>query len=229
MNRKQEIFKWHGETFFNWKKALSREELEYIDTCLAYEVEPLDPENKLSSLAFSHSVSNKKINSSRIGVGTLAHIPEIQPFVKAILDRKGITLPFDLEVYGVGWDVEENHLKIYSINPVGKIKKLFPKLSKLKPDNVYERGLISYTFKGKEIYEEKVYFYDLFGAIMITDKRGAVRQYHDDVNLNTLSGTLNPVGQNLVSKYKAIGVGLDTLNFQNSNNYVLYFDPQHNV
>ena len=245
----RDLFAWHSKTFYPFDKKLTQLELTYLDHCFRMatffdDVYEGTGEENYSYYTYSHRVKGDKVNSSRFAYGSLAQPHEALVPALDVIKERGVEVesvfledPNSL-FYGLGWDFEANHFKVYfRILDFAKMER--PSLRSLLNEaktleyDLVDEGLICFTFIEQELYEEKVYAYprptgdEIFPgtigqALMSTSKRGIVMQY--DVSSNKIwSDKMNETGKQIVKTYNQQGYTLDTLAMQDSENFTLYF------
>ncbi len=249
--------KWYSHTFFNFEKHLSPLEKNYIQTCtqmmdqLSYKI---NDHFSYSLVTYSQRFSKNKVNSSRLAYGSIQHADRLQTPIRNILKNKGISTK-DIQgmgqIAGLGWDFEENLLKVYSyyenLNKVqdADLKNLLKKASSIE---TYPFGLTSVSFKDKNLVEKKVYValkeklpaavkdypfreFIIHTNYMITDKRDMVPQVDlikSDQLKNYLGSQWNHYQAQYEEFYKNIipttnpSAFIDTLAYQDSDHFTVY-------
>jgi hypothetical protein len=142
--------------------------------------------------------------------------------------------------YGLGWDIDEGHLKVYfrlldlDEMPQTELRGLLEMT--LPREQRRAEGLVSFTYVGSALYEQKVYVYPLpssseeallFSGIkgrvlMATSRRGVVTQY-DVSSTGTWREKLNEAGKALIDTYARRGYTLDTIVMEDADHFTLYF------
>ncbi|MFC1742777.1 hypothetical protein ACFL35_02200 [Candidatus Riflebacteria bacterium] len=242
------VYDWYGKNFFNFDKYFGSQEKEYIQACIRMMDTPhyaINNNFSYSYFAFSHRVKKEKINSGRTAFGNLKYRKKLLPLIEKLVTKWGVkssNLPDFDNAFGLGWDVEEDHLKVYmfiqnwnDVSDPGLINLI--KLAGREP--IYDLGLVSVTLKGGKVVEKKVYLalknthpeivqdYPFKNAIahtnyMITDTRGIIPQV--DIGFPFDMKSINSVGQKIVSTYMdGLRLGLDTIAYQGAEQYTLYF------
>ena len=244
------FFTWHCRNYFNFGQAMSKAERAFIETCfsLAHEEENHDwgEGPHYSYYTYSHRVKGESINSSRLAYGAVAKPEVIVPLAKEIIDERQVEIePYFFEddnskFYLLGWDFEAGHFKVYfRIADLSKLpqQELQELLGKCEHER-YDEGLVSFTYvaddedDSSKLHESKVYVYlksknlppgAYAEAHMITSERGVVPQY--DVS-EDWRDRLNPTGQHLLDRYEALRQRLDTIAYQDEDNFTIYFPPR---
>lgn len=229
------IYNWCNKNIYNYHEKLNKSERLYIYICLllsSSEIFKFIRCNKfisqLSFYSFSSEFKNKKMNSSRLAFGSTV-LPEIlYIFYKNVLKERGIDLIQDnnLKFYGLGWDFENNIFKIYyRYFDIYKIDKSIQTVKKYNSKKYNKQGLLSYSYDiyTNKLVETKLYFYPLKNkniAYLYSDKRNEKQVV---VTNKEYYNKINKKGKDLIDKYNSFGIKLDTVNYRNKNNYVLYF------
>lgn len=246
------FFRWYCDTFCDLQAGLSDTEMAYLQECFRLaEVFAEVPEDsgydEYSYFTYSHRVRGGEVNSSRFAYGSVANPHASLEAALPVLQERKVTVdayflkdPNSL-FYGLGWDLEANQFKVYfrvlelAQMPLASLQEL---LASVTLDEAKQRpeGLVSFTFVGQELYEEKVYVYpqpeaaqyhDIFPGtkgrvVMATSRRGAITQY--DVSGTRLwRQKLNATGRAIVDTYAQRGYTLDTIAMQDQDNFTLYF------
>lgn len=238
------FFTWHCRNFFNFGQHLSALEWKYLQTCFRLAGVEEDHDwgggPHYSYYTYSHRVRGRAVNSSRLAYGAVARWQGVAGLAQEIIAERGLELePYftDSEnsaFYLLGWDFQEEHFKVYfritdlAALPQPELRRLLEKCQSER----HRQGLVSFTFVGGQVAEKKVYVY-LTGqdlpdgayavAHMITDVRGLVPQY--DVT-GDWRGRLNSTGQEILQRYQALRQPLDTIAYQDPENFTLYFPPR---
>lgn len=197
--------------------------------------------NILSYLSFSHSIKNNNINSLRFSLGTLYFSKQYYLKAKKIIDYKNINISEiinddNIYFYGLGWDLKNNHFKIYfRYYDFNKLKNKYKKIILIKNKNLnnnknynedfLKNGILSLTFIKNKLIEEKIYFFknNDQNAYLFTNKRGKITQ-ESNLNLeNKYYYKINKNGKNILNKYNKNNYKLDTINYKNYNQFILYY------
>lgn len=239
------LFEWHQETFGRYD--LAPEEREYLETCFAlaegYEQRADSGYSQYSYYSYSHRVEGSRVNSSRLAYGLLSHASETLAAAVPVLEFRGARVdPFFTRsrhstFYGLGWDLEEGHFKVYFLVdaaehlPMASLVRLARIGGEHRPE-----VLVSLTFLEGNLFEEKVYRYPVESpgtltslpagssgrALMSTSRRGVVPQYDVGDPLHWLE-RLNEQGRAIVTAYASIGETLDTVAWSDPHHFTLYF------
>jgi hypothetical protein len=243
------LWRFHSENFFDFEKALTASELRYIETChdviawtrtnrFGAETSPFGYEH-FSSFSYSHRVDGERANSSRIAFGSVTRPHRVRPAALEVIEERGVTVePLYLEhpasfFYGIGWDVEADEFKVYFrvIHDQFALPSRHARLLDRVAVDIRPEILVSFTFTGDRLTDEKVYAYptarsddaaDLQVALMLSSARGLVEQV-DVRDTSRWAGRLNETGRRIIGKYLAFGDALDTIAFQSRESYTLYF------
>jgi len=178
---------------------------------------------RYSFYTYSHKVENTKVNSSRIAYGSVIAPSIVYPYALKVLKERHLDCEIEpnknIYFYGLGWDIEQNHFKIYFRY---KNKYILPDtFKKYITENSSKEGLLSITYKNKIVIERKVYSYmfDKKNTLLSSNKR---KEYQTDCNRYT-NHNLNVTGEEICKKYKEKNIVIDTINYQDKNNYTMYF------
>lgn len=227
----KKLYLWHCKNIYPFHKKLSEVEENYIYRCIYLSyweiLRPLyllfDPQiKKLSYFTYSHHIYNNKINSSRIAFGSSIHHKLLYKYALDVLNFKNIKCEIfpnkNIIFGGLGWDIKNNLFKIYfRFFDYRKLNSKFKKIINKKYKN--KSGLLSITYKNTSIYERKVYIYDK-DTILISKKRKEIQK---DLKKHTLLKNITKKGNLIINKYNKEGYYLDTINYRDKNNYILYF------
>ena len=244
-----EYYKFNFNNFNNYFNKFSNDEIEYINYCMKnsiYEfllnivyyilsIFNIFSKNIYSYVTFSHSVNDNKVNSSRLSIGTLYFPKSYFNIANKVIKGRNINIKSiendkNLFFNGLGWDLMNDHFKIYyRYNDYNKLKKKFKKLYKNKNKfNYAKKGIISLTYKDNKLFETKLYLYENKNtnnetAYLFTSLRGAVIQ-HSNLDINTnFYDKINDTGKNIVYKYKKNNYLIDTINITNKDNFIIYY------
>ena len=241
-NYQRRLWQFHRRNFFDFDRALSATELRYIGTCqnaIAWsrvnehgaETSPFGYRH-FSSYTYSHRVQGEHVNSSRIAFGSVARSEEVRPAALEVLGHRGVAVdPVYLGnaasfFYGLGWDVEADQFKVYFrvLHEQFPLPDRHASLLALAGVGIRPEILVSFTYTGREVAEEKVYAYPatLQGACMISTRRGVVEQA-DVRDAAAWAERLNGAGRDIISRYAEIGDSLDTIAYQDPDHFTLYF------
>jgi hypothetical protein len=235
------LFQWHCRNFFNFRRKLHRLEKDYLEVCFrlpeSYKETSEGGYEHFSYYTYSHRVKGSTVNSSRIAYGSVAKPEEAFQAALPVLEHRAIKLAPSLveenRFYGLGWDVEKDQFKVYfrSLNWSELHPEFLALAGEHPPETHRPEALLSVTYQGGEISERKLYLYPLDEylpegvqgfARMMTDRRGEVAQEDLDPQ-HVDQHTFNEVGQSIIEKYKEIGEPLDTVAYQDRENFTLYF------
>jgi hypothetical protein len=226
------LFQWHCRKFFRFRRHLSCTEKDYLEACFALagwlpEVSETGYSH-FSTYSYSHRVEGERVNSSRLAYGSVSRPEEAWQAARPVVAERGLHLPeFCLKspvsrFYGLGWDILERQFKVY----FRVLRLAEAPLELLQGQSLpghREEGLLSFTYTDGLLSESKVYLYPLDTpgeARMVSDRRGVVAQH--DVQ-PAQRWELNNLGQSIVALYKEFGEELDTITYQDSDNFTLYF------
>ena len=227
--------------------------------------------NRMSSFTYSHRVKNSRTDSARFRLGTTSQFDRMYAAALPVLEARGIDLPQKLlaeapkgsmRFYGLGWDHSKNHFKVYLM--VHDLSAMPARYQHMLPETLdrdtrylnftesaFKEGsvrvllttsLLSFTFEGNRVVEEKVYVYPnsleaaaamgakvppayvATAAVMFSSERGVVAQFDVDTHWSCVwRRSFNPVGAALVDRYHDVGLALETLTYSGSSDFTLYF------
>ncbi|MBX3166881.1 MAG: hypothetical protein KF760_05690 [Candidatus Eremiobacteraeota bacterium] len=244
LNYHRYLFQWHCRKFFRFRRHLSEAEKAYLETCFALsssfrEVSDSGYEH-FSYYSYSHRVHGDKVNSSRLAYGSVANPePALQAALPVIQEHSVELDPYFLEsknskFYGLGWDLLEKQFKVYfRVQPVQALpENLTHLLEGYELEDHRDEGLVSFTYTRDQLSESKIYLYPKSSlnlpagaqgqASMLSDQRGLVKQY--DLNQpERWTERLSPPGQRILQLYRELDEDLDTIQYQDEENYTLYF------
>lgn len=238
------LFQWHCRKFFRFRRHLSQLEKDYLEHCFALadsfrEVSDSGYEH-FSYYSYSHRVQGEQVNSSRLAYGSVLHpAAALQAALPVMKERQLQLDAYFLEspqskFYGLGWDVLENQFKVYfRVQPIQQLpNNLAHLLHGYEPQDHRDEGLVSFTYTQNQLSESKVYLYPKNSlnlppgaqgqASMVSDRRGLVKQY-DLSQPDQWAQRLSPPGQKIVQLYLELDEGLDTIQWEDEQNYTLYF------
>lgn len=244
LNYHRYLFQWHCRKFFRFRRHLSEAEKAYLETCFALatsfrEVSDSGYEH-FSYYSYSHRVQGEQVNSSRMAYGSVASPePALQAALPVLRERSLELDPYFLEsshskFYGLGWDIQEDQFKVYfRVRPVQELpENLGHLLEGYLLDDHREEGLVSFTYTRNRLSESKIYLYPKSSlnlpagaqgqASMLSDQRGLVKQY-DLSQPDQWAERLNSPGQRILQLYRELDEELDTIQYQDEENYTLYF------
>jgi hypothetical protein len=244
LNYHRYLFQWHCRKFFRFRRYLSDAEKAYLETCFALaqsfqEVSDSGYEH-FSYYSYSHRVSGEKVNSSRLAYGSVKHPePALEAALPVLRERSLEVDPYFLEsahskFYGLGWDILEEQFKVYfRVQPVQLLpESLTHLLEGYDLEDHRDEGLVSFTYTRNQLSESKIYLYPKSSlnlppgaqgqASMLSDQRGLVKQY-DLSQPEQWAERLNPAGQKILQLYRELDEDLDTIQYQDEENYTLYF------
>lgn len=238
------LFRWHCRNFYPFRKKLTYAERQYLKRCFElfddfHEVSETGFE-QFSSFSYSHRVTGDRVNSSRLAYGSVENPEAARQAALPVLEEREIELPGEIwegeasRFGGLGWDLENNLFKVYfrwlALSKLPEaVKSLVEDLDLSKHR---EECLLSFSYSHNQPVEKKVYLYpkeerELPEGVanvtwMVTDRRGLVSQY-DLYYPSNWASRLNRTGRDIVSKYRARGQTLDTINYTDENSFTLYF------
>lgn len=232
----KEVYKWHCKNIYPFDKNLSFVETNYIKKCIQLSywelLRPLycifDPFIKrLSYFTYSHRIIDGKCNSSRIAYGSVIQSKKAYIYAKKVLHERNIQSEIipnsNIAFGGLGWDIQNNHFKIYF--RFYDFKKLSDTYKELLPDmiNNYQSGLLSITYnKNNKIIERKIYCYPIFEMVATLQSIYRKDIQHDCHNNNKWVDKLDKTGLKILDIYKN-KYKLDTITYKNKENYTMYF------
>lgn len=238
ISRRQEIFDWHCENFYNWKDSLKEEELDAINYCISLGREPY-LYGFLSNFSFSHRVYGSKPIAHRISFGTANFGNNFTSYINRIAKKRNINLykafnnNFIQEFNGIAFDSSTSEIKFYALVPKEKLKDIFPDLYEvdfeLKNIIVNQKGcgIVSVSISDNIVLERKIYYVSDIVTAMVTNKRGVVLQYNANNNREPWYEKINEKGKEIVDTYKnKFNIDLDTVNFSSHHNYTIYFENE---
>lgn len=205
-----------NDNVFNFKKYISEKEQNYIDSLIKDFDSDYEFKNgyEISPYSFSISIDlndNGIVNPTRVNVGSVEK--DIRQHVKGLLDY--IRVPKHCEpgfkYYGVGWDLVDRLIKIYTLKEDRSEIQCY--VYKVKRDNLH--NVISTTFDTKKTYA--------------VGKKKTIMQKHgmsiDQINTSRFvtKDMLNPVANAWVKRMHRLGFKLDTYS-EYEGKLNLYFD-----
>lgn len=236
----KDIFRWHCDNIYPFDKMMSKVELEYVHGCIdisRWEFlrfflifwDEMIP--RLSFFCYSQRVDGDKVNKSRMAYGSLVRPKTVYEYAKPVLKERSIKLPFEPDnnftFGGLGWDIDENHLKVYyRFNEFDKLSDKYKRLCEKCLDKDFSsQGILSWIYKGSDIVETKVYRYPKTerSACMFSKRRKDVQI---DCRIDeTFWDSINKTGQEIIGMYSDNNIYLDTITVKDKDHYTLYF-PQ---
>lgn len=244
VRKQKHIYEWHCENFFPFDKKFTDNEKKYVQKCIELsKYELFRPFlvawdqliERLSFFAYSHKVNKDQVNSTRIAFGSVI-MPEVaESLALQVVKERGIKLPdctkgSNLIFGGLGWDFQEKTFRVYY--RFKNYSKLPKRLQKLGTDSVdwLKPGLVSWVYNDKGvIVEEKVYRYDKVEkrTQMMTSKRPKIDQFDCPVGDQYLQAKwkqrVNKTGKDIIDHYEHCGYLLDTIAFEDTDHFTLYF------
>lgn len=233
----QDLFTWHCQEIYPFHERLSTTELEYIEGCIRHSYWEVlrtpfslwDPLlSKLSFFSYSQRIAKNKVNKSRIAYGATILPSQVYPLALKVINERGLKPPKlndDITFYGLGWDIEEGHLKVYyRFNDIRKIPDEFQLLTKTSTDEYLDQGLISWIYsKDNTILERRIYRYPKSGeeAHLISDRR-MDRQVDSKVD-DKWKDQINQEGRDILALYGRHNHLLDTITMKDKDHFTLYF------
>ena len=244
LNYHRYLFQWHCRKFFRFRRYLSEAEKAYLEVCFALpkafrEVSESGYEH-FSYYSYSHRVQGDRVNSSRLAYGSVVNPAPALEAARPVLQERSLQVDdFFLDeerskFYGLGWDVLEEQFKVYFRVP--QVATLPAQLTHLLEgydlDDHRQEGLVSFTYTRNLLSESKIYLYPKTSlnlpagaqgqASMVSDQRGLVKQY-DLSQPEEWATRLSPPGQKILQLYRELDEDLDTIQYQDEENYTLYF------
>ncbi len=244
LNYHRMLFQWHCRKFFRFRRHLTGNEKDYLETCfrLADDYQEVSESgySHFSYYSYSHRIEGDKVNSSRLAYGSVVHSREALVAALPVLQERALQVDdFFLQdpvsqFYGLGWDIEEDQFKIYF--RVTQLERMPSSVKALVGTTSLQEhrpeGLISFTYVVSKLSETKVYLYPkatgslpegaLGEARMYSDRRGLVTQL--DLSQPELwAQKLSPPGQRIMALYRELDETLDTIAYQDFEHYTLYF------
>lgn len=227
------IYKWHCENIFPFNKYFTLNEKKYIDLSLKLSfLELFRPflgnvfVYQLSFFSYSTEIRRENINSSRIAYGTTVASSYFYEYAKKVLKERNIKPPVKLDkdtlFGGLGWDFKNRTFKIYFRF---RNKRYFPLFLKPKQEKILNKqGILSfsYDFSGNLI-EKKIYLYPINNSditLLISNKR---KEKQMNIKNKEIEYELNDIGKKIIGKYKKNDYDVDTINYRNYDNFILYF------
>ena len=232
------LFKWHSRHFYNFQRVFLPSEKAYMEEYFSgVAADDASPAGRYSYCTYSHRVKGKRVNSSRAGFGSLVAPERLQGPALKVLEERGVSVDAELveaeysAFYGLAWDCRKEHFKIYfRVQHEHLQTECFRSL--LQQVETRGDGLVSYTWQKGQLAETKVYVYPepdpslpggtLRQAHMVTSERGVVPQFDVGAPEDWLE-RINPIGKRIVKMYEDLGFQLDTIAYEDPENYTLYF------
>lgn len=234
----EDLFRWHCQEIYPFDKRLSKTELKYIRNCISISWwesfrlffvlwDPIIP--RLSFFTYSQRVQKNKVNKSRVAYGSTVRPALAYRYALKVLEERCIQPPLqpddNLIFYGLGWDIEEGHLKLYyRFLDFDILNDEYKKLERKGSAKYSRSGLLSWTFdSNNKVLETKLYRYPLdeLEAHMFSSIR-ADRQV-DCKKDSSWKDKINEIGQKIVAKYGEGNYLLDTITIKDKDHFTLYF------
>ncbi len=129
----------------------------------------------------------------------------------------------NLDFGGLGWDIQNNHFKVYF--RFYNFKKLSETYKHLLADmnNNSPSGLLSITYMGNKIVERKIYYYPKNEMVAKVKSQFREEKQQDCNKEIEWKNKLDRIGKHIVKKYKNNHYELDTITYKDKHNYTLYF------
>ncbi len=240
----RDLFSWHCQTFFPFERYLLVCDRVYLEECFQRADDYVETTSQLrhySYYSYCHRVKGVEVNSSRLSYGSIVHPEEVWQAAQPSLQIRGIQLPPhvvsnpSLIFYGLGWDFQAEHFKVYfrfedgKQIPLASVQRI---LAEVSYADVSE-GLLSLTYHKNGRLEEKVYFFPRLQegvavstvaprVLMLSSEHGMMSQY-DALDLREWLPRLNPQGQRIVQSYQAYGEVLRTIYIKNANHFTIQY------
>lgn len=251
----KKFHEFYCQNYFNFDKNMTVLEKEFVKNRL---MEPngwwvkMSPSVELSTITYSQRIDGNKVNSSRIGCGSLVPKDDAQKMARDICKVRGINLA-ELKdqgsPLGLAWDFEEDLFKVYFFEqnlkqqPDPSLKTLF---SQITGYELHPFGIRSYSFRGGKIVEKKIYA-PLNSAnkidqltkdksllsmrnkiqhinLMVTDQRGIVPQYDVKFGETLDANVFNTQGQKIIAELDhKLALKMDTLSYNNKDEFTFYY------
>lgn len=244
LNYHRYLFQWHCRKFFRFRRYLSEAEKAYLEVCFSLAKEFREVSDSgyehFSYYSYSHRVHGDKVNSSRLAYGSVAHPQPALEAARPVLRERSLALDaYFLEsphskFYGLGWDILEEQFKVYfRVQPVQLLPdNLKHLLQDYDLEDHRDEGLVSFTYTRNQLSESKIYLYPKSSlnlpagaqgqASMVSDQRGLVTQY-DLSQPEQWAQRLSGPGRRILELYRELDEELDTIQYQDEENYTLYF------
>lgn len=192
--------------------------------------------DRLSFITYSHRIENEKINNSSYVMGGYLFTNILEKYANRILKEKNINIKEDIKIknreiifYGLGFDFKEDYIKVYyRFNNWNKLEiDKNDKLNELNKDNKFNNkpGLIGITYKNNKLKDIKLYELKTDKETELISKNRKEKQINikceNDIKL--LLKKINKLGKDIIEKNRKENIYLDTYNYRNLNNYILYF------
>ncbi len=251
----KKFHEFYCQNYFNFDKHMTTQEKEFVKHRL---MEPdswwvkMSPSVELSTITYSQRILGDKVNSSRIGCGSLTTKDASQRMAREICKGRGINLSELSDQgspLGLAWDFEEDLFKVYFFEknlkqqPDKSLKSLF---SQITDYELHDFGIRSYSFKVGKIVEKKIYaplksttkidqltkdksLLSMKNKIqhinlMVTDHRGVVPQYDVKFGETLESKVFNAQGQKIITELDSkLALKMDTLSYNNKEEFTFYY------
>ncbi len=209
----------YDEEVYPIRTEISKPELDFIYNYIKMSsLKDQNEDTHISPYTYSMKISklNGTINSSRFAFGTKSNHKEIEKNIKQLVKKIGIT---DLSKesndlwYGVGWDLEDNIIKFYTISRDKKTLGCY--VYKTMRDD--EKNIIKIKYSSKKTYDvnkDKTYMF----------KNGkTVEQYNSVPKIDNVYYNKYPQLKEIISDMDKRGFYLDT--YSDYDNFLnLYFE-----
>lgn len=240
------LYAFFRREFFNFDTHFSAKERLFAEECMKRNnlewARVFNDDFSYSLFSFSHRVSGASLNSSRVSFG--AEEPEpLHALMAEVLKEWGTSakaVPLFEQTFGLGWDIIEGIRKTYIwLDDVYNVpdEELARMIEPVIARDVYPQCLASVSIENGQISEKKVYvalrdrtppevqdwpFLDAVSHtnFMVTSERGVVPQVDLKAPLDV--SHFNPIAAQLVECYASIDIQIDTVAYQDRDNYVLY-------
>jgi len=234
------LFDWHCERFFDFGSVFTDAEMEYVRLCMAHSADTRLLTHSLSLFTYSHKVRPRKgdVNSSRMAYGTLCASPIVARAALDVVRGKGLTLASEafrdpnLTFYGLGWDVRNGIDKVYFlIRDVTRLNEHRQSLIGRAHGPIRKRGILSFSFNGGAMSEEKVYVFPRRGdlrhaAVLCSRLRTVVQRNNSNLLGRKNLDRFSPPSKEIITAYmREMGTIVDTYVLDPDNDEeTLYFD-----
>lgn len=206
----------YNKNIFPIKKHITKEEHQFIIRWMdKISINDVLNDPHISTVIISIIIhKNGKMNKSRLAIGTKTKHKAFKKEVLQLLKNMNIyhELPSNFKYYGIGWDIEDELLKLYGLNEDNS--KIICYVFNIKRDN---NKVIESTYESQKTYNVNKY-----KTVMLKNGK-KVEQINIKNNLPKKYFKDYPKAEKLTNVMNKNGYTLDTYS-EYDNKLTLYFD-----